>query len=45
VQLLEAGTGPEGITAIPSRRLIAVAAEKSGTLHLYRLAGDRAKTD
>ena len=36
VQLLETGVGPEGIVAIPSRNLIVVAAEKSGTLTVYR---------
>jgi len=36
VQLLETGTAPEGVIAIPSRNLIVVAAEESGTLTIYR---------
>jgi DNA-binding beta-propeller fold protein YncE len=36
VQILETGTGPEGVIAIPSRNLIVVAAEKSGTLTVFR---------
>ena len=36
VQLLPTGAGPESVVAIPARNLVAVAAEESGELSLFR---------
>jgi hypothetical protein len=36
VQIMPTGERPEGVVAIPARNLIVVAAEKSGTLTVYR---------
>jgi len=35
VQLIPAGVGPESVATLPGRGLIAIAAEKSGSIHLY----------
>ncbi|MBT8421929.1 MAG: hypothetical protein KJP03_02325, partial [Gammaproteobacteria bacterium] len=40
VQLLQAGEEPEGIVAIPDAGLVAVAAEGSGSIHVYRRAAE-----
>ena len=40
VQLLPTGAGPEGVIVIPDRELVVVAAEESGSLHIYQLIPD-----
>jgi DNA-binding beta-propeller fold protein YncE len=40
VQILPTGKAPEGIVAIPQRDLVVVAAEDSGSLHIYQLESD-----
>ncbi|MDP6437871.1 MAG: hypothetical protein QF790_11355 [Gammaproteobacteria bacterium] len=40
VQILPTGDGPESVIVIPNRELVVVAAEDSGSLHIYQLDSD-----
>lgn len=41
VQVLATGIAPEGVVAIPGRRLVVVSAEESGTLSIFKGISDR----
>ena len=42
VQILPTGDGPESVIALPSRNLVVVAAEESGTITVFQFASDDA---